>query len=125
MEPLTAAAGLPPLSGLWPKVALLKASLDIGAWWLAAAIVISAFIVTLALARVFLLAFWRPRPEPAPELAIARDWRIAWPLGCLTALSILFGLFPETVLDLSQRAATGLAEPSAYIRSVFPGGAAP
>ncbi|MCJ9673483.1 Na+/H+ antiporter subunit D, partial [Neorhizobium sp. SHOUNA12B] len=27
-----AASGLPPLSGLWPKVALLKASLDIGAW---------------------------------------------------------------------------------------------
>jgi multicomponent Na+:H+ antiporter subunit D len=124
-----AAAGLPPLSGLWPKLVLLKASLDIGAWWLAAAILLSAFIVTMALARVFLLAYWRPRSEPVlemvPEPVTAIDWRIAWPLGCLTALSILFGLFPETVLDLSQRAAAGLAEPSAYIGSVFPGGAAP
>ncbi|CAN7220777.1 Na+/H+ antiporter subunit D [Neorhizobium sp. LjRoot104] len=123
-----AASGLPPLSGLWPKVALLKASLDIGAWWLAAAILISAFLVTLALARVFLLAFWRPQPEPVPEAAdaggAAVDWRIALPLGCLTGLVVLFGLLPEPLLSLAQTAAEGLAQPAAYIQSVFPGGAA-
>ncbi|EUB95307.1 NADH dehydrogenase (quinone) [Rhizobium sp. CF080] len=123
-----AAAGLPPLSGLWPKVALLKASLDIGAWWLAAAILVSAFLVTLALARVFLLAFWRPQPEPVPEAAAAGgltvDWRIALPLFCLTALTVLFGLMPEPLLDLTQTAAAGLGEPAAYIQSVFPGGTA-
>ncbi|MGK6315287.1 Na+/H+ antiporter subunit D [Neorhizobium sp. DT-125] len=114
-----AAAGLPPLSGLWPKVALLKASLDIGAWWLAAAILVSAFLITLALARVFLFAYWRPRPEPAVE-AVAGDWRISLPLACLTALVILFGLLPEPLLDLAQRAAAGLADPAAYVGSVFP-----
>jgi multicomponent Na+:H+ antiporter subunit D len=123
-----AASGLPPLSGLWPKVALLKASLDIGAWWLAAAILLSAFLVTLALARVFLLAFWRPQPDPVPEAAAlagsSADWRIALPLGCLTALVVLFGLLPEPLLDLAQRAAEGLGEPAAYIQSVFPGGTA-
>ncbi|CDN53159.1 Na(+)/H(+) antiporter subunit D [Neorhizobium galegae bv. officinalis bv. officinalis str. HAMBI 1141] len=119
-----AASGLPPLSGLWPKVALLKASLDIGAWWLAAAILVSAFLVTLALARVFLLAFWRPQPDPAPEAAAPADWRIALPLGCLTALVVLFGLLPEPLLDLAQTAAEGLGEPAAYIHSVFPGGTA-
>lgn len=118
-----AAAGLPPLSGLWPKVALLKASLDIGAWWLAAAILVSAFLITLALARVFLLAYWRPRPEPAPEPVaetLAGDWRIALPLGGLTALVILFGLLPEPLFGLTQDAAAGLADPAAYIDSVFP-----
>ncbi|CDZ41207.1 Putative monovalent cation/H+ antiporter subunit D [Neorhizobium galegae bv. officinalis] len=123
-----AASGLPPLSGLWPKVALLKASLDIGAWWLAAAILLSAFLVTLALARVFLLAFWRPQPDPVPEAAAPAgspaDWRIALPLGCLTALVVVFGLLPEPLLDLAQRAAEGLGEPAAYIQSVFPGGTA-
>ncbi|WP_037083997.1 Na+/H+ antiporter subunit D [Neorhizobium vignae] len=123
-----AASGLPPLSGLWPKVALLKASLDIGAWWLAAAILLSAFLITLALARVFLLAFWRPRPDPVPEAAAPAgtsvDWRVALPLGCLTALVVLFGLLPEPLLDLAQRAAEGLGEPAAYIQSVFPGGTA-
>jgi multicomponent Na+:H+ antiporter subunit D len=123
-----AASGLPPLSGLWPKVALLKASLDIGAWWLAAAILVSAFLITLTLARVFLLAFWRPQPEPVAETTVPAeppaDWRIALPLGCLTALVVLFGVLPEPLLDLTQTAATGLGEPAAYIQSVFPGGAA-
>ncbi|SMF48494.1 multicomponent Na+:H+ antiporter subunit D [Xaviernesmea oryzae] len=114
-----AAAGLPPLSGLWPKVALLKASLDIGAWWLAAAILVSAFLITLALARVFLLAYWRPRPEPAAG-TVAGDWRITLPLGGLTALVVLFGLLPEPLLDLAYGAASGLADPAAYVESVFP-----
>ena len=32
---MLAVAGLPPASGLWPKVLLVKASLDAGVWWLA------------------------------------------------------------------------------------------
>jgi len=115
-----AAAGLPPVSGLWPKVMLLKASLDIGAWWLAAAILVSAFLITLALARVFLLAYWRPGSTPLNGTAPAGDWRIALPLGGLTALVILFGLLPEPLFGLTQDAAAGLADPAAYIDSVFP-----
>ncbi len=122
---ILAAAGLPPLSGLWPKVMLLKASLDIGAWWLAAAILVSAFLVTLALARVFLLAYWRPMPGGEGETVATTDWRSALPIGLLAALTVLFGIYPEPLLAVSQAAADGLADPSAYVRSVFPEGAAP
>jgi multicomponent Na+:H+ antiporter subunit D len=124
---ILAAAGLPPLSGLWPKVVLLKASLDIGAWWLAAAILVSAFLVTIALFRVFLLAYWRPGApnDIAPVPVEVRDWRTALPIGVLTVIVLIFGLFPEPVLQLSQTAADGLADPRAYIRSVFPEGTTP
>ncbi len=120
-----AAAGLPPLSGLWPKVALLKASLDIGAWWLATAILVSAFLITLSLARVFLLAFWRPGQSPGQGTAVSANWRVTLPLAGLTALVFVFGILPEPLLAVTQQAAAGLADPSAYIRSVFPGGGAP
>jgi multicomponent Na+:H+ antiporter subunit D len=115
-----AAAGLPPLSGLWPKVALLKASLDIGAWWLGAAILLSAFLITLSLARVVLLAYWRPQPAATPVGAVTNGWSSALPIGGLTLLVLWFGLLPEPILALSQAAADGLADPSAYILSVFP-----
>jgi multicomponent Na+:H+ antiporter subunit D len=135
-----AAAGLPPMSGLWPKVTLLKASLDIGAWWLAAAILVSALLVTIALARVFLLAYWRPAvvPDPSAEAsapgvagldggasAAADDWRTALPILALAAILLMAGLFPEPLLRISQAAAEGLADPRAYIGSVFPGGLSP
>ena len=43
-------------------------------------------------------------------------------LAALTALTVVFGLFPETLLSTIQLAAQGLADPRAYIGSVFPGG---
>ncbi len=57
-----AGSGLPPFSGFWPKALLVKAALDIGAWWLAAAILVAGFVTTIAFGRVFLLAYWRPAP---------------------------------------------------------------
>ena len=56
-----AAAGLPPGSGLWPKVMLVK-SLDRGRRRLARRRhPFSGFLTTIALGRVFLLAFWGRR----------------------------------------------------------------
>ncbi len=119
-----AVAGLPPLSGLWPKIMLLKAAMDINAWWLAAAILVSSFLVTLTLGRIVLLAYWRQGLEPEAGLerqtAVRGDWRLSLPLGALVLLLAGFGLFPERLLSLTQSAAEGLAGPSAYIRSVFP-----
>jgi len=55
----------------------------------------------------------------------ATDWHSTLPIGLLAALTIFFGIYPEPLLAISQAAADGLADPSAYIRSVFPEGAAP
>ncbi|PDS80376.1 Na+/H+ antiporter subunit D [Rhizobium sp. L43] len=115
-----AACGLPPFSGFWPKVILVKASLDSGAWWLGATILAGGFLTTIAFGRLFLLAYWRP---PAVALAPSRaNWRTGLPLAALTALTIGFGILPEKLLALSQSAAAGLADPKAYLHSVFPGG---
>jgi multicomponent Na+:H+ antiporter subunit D len=124
---LLAVAGLPPFSGLWPKIMLVKASIDIGAWWLASGILVSGFLATIALGRVFLLAYWRPAPgeDAGDGAAVAADWTSLGPILGLTAIVTLFGLFPEWPLSLSQAAAIGLMEPAAYIGSVFQGGVAP
>ncbi|MDR9775323.1 Na+/H+ antiporter subunit D [Rhizobium hidalgonense] len=116
-----AACGLPPFSGFWPKVILVKASLDLDAWWLAAVILGGGFLTTIAFGRLFLLVYWRPAPAagvPSPAV-----WRTGLPLAALTALVVGFGILPEQLLALSQSAAAGLADPRAYLHSVFPGGA--
>lgn len=120
-----AVAGLPPFSGLWPKIMLVKASLDIGAWWLAAGILVSGFLSTIALGRVFLLAYWRPQADDAPLLApVSVDWASLGPIIALTGVIALFGVFPEWPIRLSEAAAETLLDPTAYIRSVFPTGGA-
>ncbi|MCL6709604.1 Na+/H+ antiporter subunit D [Pseudomonas sp. R2.Fl] len=123
---LFAASGLPPFSGFWPKALLVKAAIDIGAWWLAGSILVSGFLTTIALGRVFLLAYWRPAPAgvvlAAPEGPLWPRWL---PLLVLAAPVVWFGVFPESLLVLVQDGAVGLADPTAYLNSVFSVGSAP
>lgn len=116
-----AVSGLPPFSGFWPKVMLVKAALDIGAWWLVAVFLLAGFLTTIVTGRLFLLAFWREGPQAAGE-AVPLSPATLSPLAVLTALTLLIGLYPEPLLAMIQRAAAGLAEPSAYVNSVFPEG---
>lgn len=117
-------SGLPPFSGLWPKVMLVKAAIDGGVSWLAAILLLSGFLTTIATGRVFLLSYWRPADAPAAAVPQPLAFTALLPLLVLTALSILIGLLPETLLNLVQQAASTLSEPSAYLNSVFPAGGA-
>ena len=123
-------SGLPPFSGFWPKVMLVKAALDGGAGWLAAILLFSGFVTTIATARIFLLAYWRPAQDaaaadvPARTAAVPRV--VLWPLVGLTLLSLAVGLYPQPLLTLVGTSAATLIDPAAYIQSVFPaGGVAP
>ncbi|MBO6757758.1 MAG: Na+/H+ antiporter subunit D [Roseibium sp.] len=121
-------SGLPPFSGFWPKVMLVDAALIDGRGWLATAILVSGFLTTLAVGRVWIFAFWRGGPEgtpdgtAAPAVPASADLGSSamWvPIGILTALVVFFGLQPEWMLELSARGASGVIEPVGYVRSVF------
>lgn len=127
-----AVSGLPPFSGFWPKVVLVDAAFQDGRAWLAAAILVSGFLTTLAMGRVWIFAFWRGGPEGTPDGQSVATPKAAdtaplsggavWlPLGILTALVVYFGLQPEWMLELSTRGASGVIEPMGYLRSVLGG----
>jgi multicomponent Na+:H+ antiporter subunit D len=115
-----AAAGLPPGSGLWPKVYLVKASLDAGAWMLAFAILLSGLLTTLALGRVFALSFWRDRDVEGAPVGVG-SVRLGY--GALLVLlvpTLLIGLYPEPVIQIADEAARGLLDAGSYVGVVFP-----
>ena len=118
-----AAAGLPPFSGLWPKAFLVKAAIDVGAWWLALAILLSALLTTIALGRVFALAFWRGPSgdaDPAkPELSTHPVLAYS-ALFALTAPVVVFGVYPEPLIQVAGSAAWSLLNGSEYVGAVFP-----
>jgi multicomponent Na+:H+ antiporter subunit D len=120
-----AAAGLPPGSGLWPKVMLAKASIDAGVWLLAGAILLTGFMTTIALGRVFVLAFWRDAREAEPVGAAADSTRrlvVYAPLVALAIPIIVLGVAPEQLIRIADLASAGLIDSAAYIRAVFPAG---
>ena len=127
--------GLPPTSGLWGKVGLIKAataSSDALGWWLVAAIVVGALISLLALQRTWRNTFWGPpmqtyRPDSAetgraPAVPIVRSVRIPArllvPGTIMIAISVAIFAYPEPLLEITARAAAGLLEHSAYIEAV-------
>lgn len=121
-----AAAGLPPGSGLWPKVILVKASLDAGSPWLAVAILATGLLTTLALGRAFALAFWRPPRNGKAGRRNEGMLAVGYPaLSALCVPVVMIGLYPEPFLRLADIAAAGLLDASAYIGTVFPGGSTP
>jgi len=116
-------AGLPPGSGLWPKVLLVQGSLAAGRPFLAAAILVSSLLIVLALGRIFVLAFWRSPPPGAGEPDRAEERvAVAAPLAVLVGVGLGLGLWPEPFARAAFAAADGLSDPAGLIRSVFPGG---
>lgn len=113
-------SGLPPFSGFWPKVMLVKAAIDAGSWPITLALLLTGFLTMIATGRAFLLAYWRPAvaatveaTRPLPRSAMAG-------VLLLTAISMGIGLFPQPLIRLADEAAAGLNTPDAYIDSVFP-----
>ncbi|MDP2731950.1 MAG: Na+/H+ antiporter subunit D [Hoeflea sp.] len=113
-------AGLPPFSGLWPKIMLVKAALDVGAWWLAASILVTGLLTTITVGRIWVLAYWRPAPGGELEAGGPLPAGATAALFGLVLLTTAAGIWPEPVMALAQDAARGLLDPSAYVLSVFP-----
>ena len=133
---LFSVSGLPPFSGFWPKIMLVRATIAACMPWLAAAILVSGFLMTIASARVFALAFWRPLPalagaSGAHEASAIEDDRFKAagperafslvPLLALTAYVVIAGVWPDWLLRLTDAAAGGVIDPAAYFTSVFGG----
>jgi len=124
-----AVSGLPPFSGFWPKVILVTAALRQEFNWLAGFLLLSGLLTTLAMGRVWIMAFWRGGPLgtidgdnralPALEPAQRPSARDLGPVTVLVMLVIVFGVLPDPVIRIASAGAQGLIDPSSYIQSVF------
>jgi multicomponent Na+:H+ antiporter subunit D len=124
---LLSAAGVPPFSGFWPKAVLVDATLAADAPWLAAAVLVSGFLTTLAGARVFLFAVWRGGPEGTPDGAVAEGiielrppavMRLI-PPAALGLVMLAIGLVPAPLHALAAGAAAGLLDPAGFAAALF------
>ncbi|KAA0972306.1 Na+/H+ antiporter subunit D [Aureimonas fodinaquatilis] len=131
---LLAVAGLPPFSGFWPKMLLVRASVSADLPWLAAVILLSGLLITIACIRAFALAFWRPLPALAAAADVGEARQIAEetfrapppgtpvalvPLVALCIFVIATGLWPEWLAKFSYQAAAELLQPRGYLSSIL------
>ena len=123
-----AVVGLPPFSGFWAKFALVDASLKADYDWLTFAILLTGFLSTIAMGRVWAQAFWRGGPigttdgqhgAPLNNLSMSVKTRTFVPVTGLALIIVLIGLFPAPLMSIAQTGASSLINPDRYIKSVF------
>lgn len=109
MLPALSLAGIPPLSGFFAKLALVRAGLEAGQFAIAAVALGVSLLTLFSMMKLWNEVFWKPLPSreiPAPRID-ASPW--LWlPPASLAALMILLGLIAGPFFSLCMRAAEQL-----------------
>jgi multicomponent Na+:H+ antiporter subunit D len=121
LVPAFSLAGIPPLSGFWAKLAMIRAGLEAEQWALVAAAIAAGLLTLLSMIKIWNEAFWKPLPEGSGGPATAGRAGLAAmlaPVVVLAIVTILIGLFPQTLLGLAGQAGDQLLDSSAYLSAV-------
>ncbi|MEP0761137.1 MAG: Na+/H+ antiporter subunit D [Chloroflexota bacterium] len=122
--PAMALAGIPPLSGFWAKLTLIRAGLETEDYAIVSVSLAVSILTLFSMTKIWAEVFWKDRPEssdpPRPLLPFQRR-SLLIPATWLAVLTVLIGVGAEPVLDLAMDAAAQLKDPSAYIRAVLGG----
>jgi multicomponent Na+:H+ antiporter subunit D len=119
MIPLFSLAGVPPLSGFVGKLALIRATLDAGAWWVSGVILVVGVLTIISMARLWDESFWKPASQP-DTASMSRLMLI--PITGLAAITLVLSVAAEPLFRLSLRASDQLLNPQMYMNAVLKGG---
>ena len=122
--PAMSLAGIPPLSGFWAKLALVRAGLSAGQYGIVAVSLFVSLLTLYSMTKIWSYAFWTERQDdrPLPPLGVA-NWRRLLPVSLLAMGTILIGLLAGPLFELAEAASVQLLDPQTYIDAVLLGGA--
>lgn len=112
--------GIPPLSGFASKFILFTAGAVAGMVWLVIAGVVNSALSAGYYLR-FLKVLVRLSPNPRLEKAVEASPLMLTPPLLLLMLVIVFGIWPQPILELSEQAASSLFDTGRYISTVMGG----
>lgn len=129
--PALALAGIPPSSGFFGKVLLVKAGLEVGEYGLVAVSLAVSLLTLYSMIKIWNEAFWKPAPPPEPTLGLAGLERATpgfastkglWLPACaLAGLTLAMSFGAESAFRLCLRAGEQLYNPREYIAAVLEG----
>jgi multicomponent Na+:H+ antiporter subunit D len=120
--PALSLAGVPPLSGFWAKLILIRAGLETEQYLLVGIALLVGLLTLFSMSKIWLEAFWKPQPEDAtvPEPR-PRLRALYWPVIAFAVITAALGLYAQPLFDVSMRAAEQLLDPTPYIQAVLGG----
>jgi multicomponent Na+:H+ antiporter subunit D len=122
---LISLAGIPPLSGFWPKIYLIEAGFSTNNYAFVLSVIIGSFITLYVIARLWSEVFWKD--DPADEvvtdsfkpLSPFKKVLLVLPIGILAAMTLYIGLNAEMIIQVADRISTEMLDTTPYIQAVL------
>lgn len=116
--PALALAGMPPFSGFWPKLMLVRASLETNEGWLAFAILAMGLLTLIAVARIWAEVVWAPAHNPeAGNTPLPTAMLL--PVATIAVLVVVIGVWAGPLVEGASAVAASIVDPTAYITAVL------
>lgn len=125
--PLFSLVGIPPLSGFWPKINLIKAGFFQENYITVGAIIFASFITLVIIARLWAEVFWKNGVELPyrknfgyfTKMTNRKRMQFLVPVAFLSLVSLYIGFGAEHIQELSARIAGELINKQEYIDTVL------
>jgi len=122
--------GLPPLSGFFGKMVIIREGWTPGTWWLSILGLLTGALTLLSMLKIWSYGFWNPKPHahgeeelPQGKFDAPTTRGLLKPayvgIAFLVAAALYLGLGAEQVYTVANRAGKELADPSRYIAAVL------
>ena len=125
--PLFSLVGIPPLSGFWPEINLIKAGFAGGSYITVGAIIFASFITLVIIAKLWAEVFWKEGKELPlrsnfgyfSKMTKMKRLQFVVPVTMLSIVSLYIGFGAEHIQLLSERIADELVNSQGYIDAVL------
>lgn len=108
-----ALAGIPPLSGFWAKLLVLRAAVDVESWALLGVAAGVGVLTLLSMSKIWTTAFWGTVPETVETGRRERLGDLV-PVALLVVVAVGLGLFAGPAITVADTAADALLDTSGY-----------
>jgi len=118
-------AGVPPLSGFWPKIYLIEAAFAGENYFFIVSIILGSFITLYVLAKLWVEVFWK---DAADDAAIVDKFKplnslnkvlLVLPIGILASTTLYIGLNAEMIIQVADKISTEMLDTRPYIKAVL------
>ncbi len=125
--PALSLAGIPPLSGFWSKLFVVKAALDLHSYFIVFVALLVGLLTLYSMTKIWNEAFWKNDPgkcsseKQIPGLFARQNVFMSVAIIMLATITLAIGFYPEPFFQVADRAATELMNPQNYINTVLGG----
>lgn len=113
-------AGVPPLSGFWAKLLIIRSAFIESFNLLAMIALLTGLLTLISMTKIWKEVFWKALPEKLSPPRDSGNYQVLYfPVIVISMLVLTIGILPGPLMELAEKAAGQLSEPTGYIKAVL------